>query len=94
MTPSRSCATTTRRFDERSAVSFGCFRQNRFHARPLKTVGRRVWELKISEKAGQFRVIYVVKRRDRIYVLHAFQKKTQAIPRKDIELARTRFKEI
>ena len=68
--------------------------ENPFHARPLKTVGRGIWELKISEKAGQFRVIYVVKRRDRIYVLHAFQKKTQAIPRKDIELARTRFKEI
>ena len=39
------------------------------HARPLKTVGRGVWELKISERAGQFRVIYVTKRSDRIYVL-------------------------
>ena len=64
------------------------------HARPLKTVGRGVWELKISEKAGQFRVIYVTKRRDRIYVLHAFQKKTQRTPQSDIDLARTRFKEI
>jgi phage-related protein len=64
------------------------------HARPLKTVGRGVWELKISEKAGQFRVIYVTQRRDRIYVLHAFQKKTQRTPQKDIDLARARFKEI
>lgn len=64
------------------------------HARPLKTVGRGVWELRISEKAGQFRVIYVTKRRERIYVLHAFQKKTRRTPQKDIELARTRFKEI
>lgn len=64
------------------------------HARPLKTVGRGVWELKISEAEGQFRVVYVVKRNDRIYVLHAFQKKTQQTPRQDIELARARFKEI
>ena len=64
------------------------------HARPLKTVGRGVWELKISEETGQYRVIYVTRRRDRIYVLHAFQKKTRQTPRKDIDLARTRFKEI
>jgi phage-related protein len=64
------------------------------HARPLKTVGRDVWELKISEQTGQFRVIYVIRRRDRIYVLHAFQKKTQRTPQKDIDLARARFKEI
>jgi len=64
------------------------------HARPLKTVGRGVWELKISARAGQFRVIYVTKHRNRIYVLHAFQKKTQRTPQKEIDLARTRFKEI
>jgi phage-related protein len=64
------------------------------HARPLKTVGRGVWELKISEQTGQFRVIYVIQRRDRIFVLHAFQKKTQRTPQKDIDLARARFREI
>lgn len=64
------------------------------HARPLKTVGRGVWELKISETEGQFRVVYVVQRNDRIYVLHAFQKKTQQTSQQDIELARARFKEI
>ena len=64
------------------------------HARPLKTVGRGGWELKISEAEGQFRVVYVVKRNDRIYVLHAFQKKTQQTRQQDIELARARFKEI
>jgi phage-related protein len=50
--------------------------------------------LKISEAQGQFRVVYVVTRNDRIYVLHAFQKKTQQTPLQDIELARARFKEI
>ena len=64
------------------------------HARPLKTVRRGVWELRISEKEGQFRVVYLIKRRDRIYVLHVFQKKTRRTPRKDIDLARQRFKEV
>jgi phage-related protein len=64
------------------------------HARPLKTVGRGVWELKISEAEGQFRVVYVVKRNDRVYVLHAFQKKTQQTSQQDIALARARFKEV
>ena len=64
------------------------------HARPLKTVGHGVWELKITGAEGQFRVVYVVKRNDKIYVLHAFQKKTQQTSQHDIELARVRFKEI
>lgn len=64
------------------------------HARPLKVVGRGVWELKISDVRGQFRVVYAVKRNDRIYVLHAFQKKTQQTPQKDIDLAKARFKGI
>jgi phage-related protein len=64
------------------------------HARPLKTVGRGVWELKIAEAEGQFRVVYVVRRNDRIYVLHTFQKKTQQTPQQDLELAQKRFKEI
>lgn len=64
------------------------------HARPLKAVGRGVWELKIGLAAGQFRVAYVIKRNDRIYVLHAFQKKTPKTPRQDVELARQRLKAI
>ena len=68
--------------------------ENPLHARPLKTVGRGVWELKIREAEGQFRVVYVVRRSDRMYVLHVFQKKTQQTPQRDIELARARFKEI
>ena len=39
-----------------------------------------------------FRVIYVAKFGESIYVLHAFEKKAQRTPRADIELARVRFK--
>ena len=64
------------------------------HARPLKTVARGVWEIKVSEMEGQFRVVYLVRRRDRIYVLHAFQKKTRNTPKQDIDLAKKRLQEI
>ena len=43
---------------------------------------------------GEWRIIYVAKLADAVYVLHAFQKKSQKTNRNDIELARKRFKEI
>ena len=64
------------------------------HCRPLKTIGRGVWEIKVAEKAGQFRVVYLVRRGDRIYVLHVFQKKSHRTPKRDLDLARNRLKEI
>jgi phage-related protein len=39
-------------------------------------------------------VIYVAKIRDAVYVLHAFQKKTQKTSQRDIDLARKRYKQI
>lgn len=38
-----------------------------------------------------YRVIYVARRLEAVYVLHAFQKKTQATPKKDLEIAKQRF---
>lgn len=43
---------------------------------------------------GEWRILYVAKFADAIYVLHAFQKKTQKTPQKDIDLARKRYREI
>ena len=43
---------------------------------------------------GEWRVIYVAKRSDAVYVLHAFQKKSQKTSRRDIDLARIRYKQI
>jgi phage-related protein len=39
-------------------------------------------------------VIYLAKLADAVYVLHCFQKKTQETSRKDIKLARKRYKEL
>lgn len=64
------------------------------HARPMKTVGRGVWEIKVQAADGQFRLFYLVKRGDGLYVLHAFRKTTRKTPKKEIDLARQRLKEI
>ena len=61
--------------------------------KPLTTVGRGVREIRIHHE-GQFRVIYVTKFDDAVYVLHAFRKKTQKTRKQDIEVVRRRFQEI
>jgi phage-related protein len=43
---------------------------------------------------GEWRVIYVAKRADAVYVLHAFAKKSQKTRREDVELATHRYRQI
>ena len=59
----------------------------------MTTVGRGVREIRIHHE-GQYRVIYLAEIDDAVYVLHAFQKKTQKTRKQDIEIARRRLKEI
>mgnify|MGYP000256413172 FL=1 len=61
--------------------------------KPMKTVGKGVREIRIREASGAFRVIYLAKLEDRVLVLHAFQKKTQATAKKDLDLATRRLKQ-
>mgnify|MGYP001764704944 CR=1 FL=1 len=60
----------------------------------MKTIGAGVKEIRIRDEAGAFRVIYLAKLADAVYVLHCFQKKTQQTSERDIRLARKRFKEL
>lgn len=59
--------------------------------KPMSTVGPGVREIRVQYE-GQYRVIYIAKYVHTIYVLHAFRKKTQKTPRRDIEIARARLK--
>lgn len=61
--------------------------------KPMPNVGAGVKEIRIHAE-GAFRVIYVAKFPDAVYVLHAFQKKTQKTSKQDIELMRQRLKDI
>jgi phage-related protein len=59
--------------------------------KPMPAIGKGVEEIRISEPSGAYRVIYVARRQEAVYVLHAFQKKTQATPKKDLEVAKRRL---
>ncbi len=49
--------------------------------KPMPTVGRGVREIRIRDADGAFRVIYVAKLSEAVYVLHCFQKKTEKPPK-------------
>jgi len=61
--------------------------------KPMPAVGLGVREIRVSS-GGAFRVIYVARFAEAVYVLHALQKKSRKTARKDIELARRRFGEL
>lgn len=62
--------------------------------KPMTTIGAGVREIRIRDEGGAFRVIYVAKIEDAVYVLHAFQKKTQHTAKRDLDLAATRLRQI
>jgi len=59
--------------------------------KPMAAIGKGVEEIRVADDTGAYRVVYVAGRADAVYVLHAFQKKTQAASRRDIDTARRRF---
>jgi phage-related protein len=61
--------------------------------RPMPIVGSGVREIRIHI-LGEWRVMYVAKLQNSVYVLHAFQKKTRRTNQQDIDLARKRYKQI
>ncbi len=60
----------------------------------VKPLGDKLWELRISGKDGIARAIYVTVTGQRIVIVRIFVKKTQKTPRRELELARQRAKEI
>ena len=62
--------------------------------KPFQEVGSGVKEIRIYDQGSAFRVMYVAKFSEKIYVLHAFQKKTQKTNQNDINIAKTRYKSI
>lgn len=63
-------------------------------SKPIPAVGKGVEEIRVWEESGTYRVIYTARMAEAVYVLHAFQKKTQATSQPDLEIARTRFREL
>jgi len=62
--------------------------------KPMQSIGPGVNEIRIQDEGGIFRVIYVAKLEDAIYVLHAFQKKDRATRKTDVDLAKARWQHL
>lgn len=62
--------------------------------KPMKSVGSSVREVRISESSGIYRIIYVAKFEKTVYVLHAFQKKTQKTSKLDLEAANRAYRKV
>ena len=62
--------------------------------KPMPTIGKGVEEIRIRDDSGIYRVIYTARFSDAVFVLHAFQKKTQRTSQRDIEIAKARFREM
>lgn len=78
------------------AIYLAQCRQKHVSAKPLKGLGAGVLEVVSDHRAGTFRAVYTVRFADRVYVLHAFQKKSKtgvATPKADIDLIAQRLKQ-
>ena len=62
--------------------------------KPMNTVGQGVREVRIRDASGAFRIIYIAKFADAIYVLHCFQKKTERTSKADLDLAAKRYRDL
>jgi len=62
--------------------------------RPLPSIGTGVFELRDQDERAWYRVVYLSRINDVIYVLHCFEKKGREMPRKEFEKAKQRLKAV
>lgn len=62
--------------------------------KPFDEVGAGTREIRIREASGAYRVMYVAKFEEAVYVLHCFQKKTQATSRQDKDIVEARYRAV
>ena len=63
-------------------------------SRPLSAVHKSAFELRVRDRAGTYRVIYVLYAKDEILIPHAFTKKSHKTPKKEIQIARKRVERL
>lgn len=79
--------------DELQLIQFGGMPKD---AKPFKGVGSGVFEIALRYEGDAYRTVVAVQLGERIYVLHAFQKKSKkgiATPKSDVDLIKQRYKE-
>ena len=64
-------------------------------SRVMVSIGKSVFELRLKDQSGAYRVIYyTLNKKGEIYFLHAFKKKSQKTPKKNLDLAAKRLRSI
>ena len=64
------------------------------HSKPMPSIGKGCHELRVKGEDGAYRVFYLLKVENHIFIFHAFKKKTQKTPQKDIELGKKNLKDM
>ena len=84
--------------DARQDVGYQLDKVQRGHQpddfKPMPSIGRGVEELRVWDESGTYRVVYTARVAEAVYVLHAFQKKTQATSQRDVDVAKARYTEL
>ncbi len=63
-------------------------------SKPMKAIHKSAFELRIKDKKGIYRVIYVLNIGNKILIPHAFTKTSQKTPQKEIKLSIKRLQEL
>jgi phage-related protein len=63
-------------------------------ARPMQSIGQGVFELKVADEAAWYRVIYLARIENTIYVLDSFKKKSRKTEKNDLNRVRARFSNV
>ncbi|MGE3608524.1 MAG: type II toxin-antitoxin system RelE/ParE family toxin [Bacteriovoracaceae bacterium] len=63
-------------------------------SKPMKSIHANAYELRVKDRKGVYRIIYVLKIKDKILIPHAFTKKTQKTPQEEIERSIKRLKDL
>lgn len=62
--------------------------------KPMETVGAGVKEIRVRDDSGTYRVLYVAKFEETVYVLHCFKKTTPKTSKGDKDIAAKRYKDL
>lgn len=60
-------------------------------SRPLPRIAKGLHELRLSGVKGEYRVFYLIRIEDAIYIVHANEKKTQTISKATVNLLKARI---
>ncbi len=63
-------------------------------SRSLPSIAKNLHELRLSGRAGEYRVFYVIKVGAAIYILHATNKKSQKTDRRTVDLVKARMRSL